>query len=225
MMTELKTDQELIKVFIVDDHPAICEGLGYRISAQSDMAVCGNAAAVEDALQQILRLQPDVVIVDIALKHSSGIDLIKAIRETWPEIRPLVLSMYEESLYADRCLRAGAFGYVNKEADADEVVRAIRHVSRGQAFLSAAMTSEILSRAEDDLPHEKDPMERLTNRQMEVFRLIGSGLSLQQIAERLHISIHTVETHREHIKHKLKAKSLSELTCRAVLWTSNRQID
>lgn len=209
------------RVLIVDDHPALCEGLGHRISAQPDLSVCGQAADVDEALAKIRQVQPDVVIVDIALKTGDGLELIKAIKTHHKRIRAMVHSMYEESLYADRCLHAGAMGYVNKEADPDEVIKALREILAGRVYLSPAMTRTILGRTVSGLEPQSDPIDTLTDRQLEVFRLIGSGQSAQQIAKRLHISVHTVETHRENIKRKLGVDTVSELTRRAVLWAAD----
>ncbi|MEZ6097817.1 MAG: response regulator transcription factor [Pirellulaceae bacterium] len=206
------------RILIVDDHPALCEGLGHRISAQGDLSVCGQAADVDEALTLIRELHPDVVIVDIALKNSDGLELIKAVKSRHQRVRTLVHSMYDESLYADRCLHAGAMGYVNKEANPDDVIKAIREILAGRVYLSPSMTSTILSRTVSGEEPQADPIDTLTDRQLEVFRLLGDGQSAQQIAKRLHISVHTVETHRENIKRKLNVDTVAELTHRAVLW-------
>jgi DNA-binding NarL/FixJ family response regulator len=210
------------RIVIVDDHPALCEGLGHRISAQSDLEVCGYAADVDEALAKIREVQPNLVIVDIALKNSDGLELIKALKTRHQQVRALVHSMYDESLYADRCLHAGAMGYVNKEADPDEVIKAIREILAGRVYLSPAMTSTILGRTVSGVEPQSDPMETLTDRQLEIFRLIGQGLSTREIASRLHISVHTVDTHRENIKRKLAVDSGRELDRRAVLWLSQQ---
>lgn len=215
--------EKAARVMIVDDHPSLCEGLGHRISAQPDLSVCGQAADVDEALKKIRETNPAVVIVDIALKNSDGLELIKALNERHAAVRALVHSMYEDSLYADRCLHAGAMGYVNKEAHPDEVIRAIREILAGRVYLSAAMTSEVLGRTVNGGRPQADPIETLTDRQLEVFRLIGDGLTAGQIASRLHISIHTVETHRENIKRKLNVDNVSDLTRRAVLWASEQR--
>jgi DNA-binding NarL/FixJ family response regulator len=217
-----KTAKSRGRIVIADDHPALCEGLGHRISAQPDLEVCGHAADVDEALTIVRDVNPDVVIVDIALKNSDGLELIKAIKARHQQVRTLVHSMYEESLYADRCLHAGAMGYVNKEADPVEVIKAIREILAGRVYLSPAMTSTILGRIVSGVEPQADPIDTLTDRQLEIFRLIGVGLGAHQIAARLHISVHTVETHRENIKRKLNVNTASELTCRAVLWVSTQ---
>jgi DNA-binding NarL/FixJ family response regulator len=211
------------RILIVDDHPALCEGLGHRISSQPDLSVCGQAADVNEALAAIRELNPDLAIVDIALKNSDGLELLRAIRSRHKHVRTLVHSMYEESLFANRCLHAGAMGYVNKEADPDDVIHAIREILAGGIYLSPAMTRDVLSRTASGGDVSSDPIETLTDRQLEIFRLIGDGLSAQKIANRLHISVHTVETHRENIKRKLNVDSASELTRRAVLWLTEQR--
>lgn len=222
-MDDQSLRQKIFQILIVDDHPALCEGLGHRISAQPDLSVCGQAADVKEALQEIRRSNPDLVIVDIALKNSDGLELLKTIKSQYRHVRTLVHSMYEESLFADRCLHAGARGYVNKEADPDEVIHAIREILAGDVYLSPEMTRKVLSRTAGVGEAQSDPVETLTDRQLEVFRLIGEGLSSQKIARRLHISIHTVETHRENIKNKLDVGSAAELARRAVLWSTQQR--
>lgn len=220
---ETRPSNGVARILIVDDHPTLCEGLAHCISAQPDMVACGDAATVEDAMQMIGALLPDAVIVDIALKNSDGLDLIKLIHSHYKDVRVIVHSMYEESLYADRCLHAGALGYVNKESDASCVIEAIRDVLAGRVYLSREMTSRLLGRRFKGTESSSDPTEILTDRQLEIFRLIGDGLSAPEIARRLHISVHTVETHRENIKRKLEAKSAADLIRKAVLWSSRNR--
>lgn len=209
-----------IRVLIVDDHPALREGLGHRIDAQHDMEVCGQAADVNEALRNVSSTSPDVVVVDLALKNSDGLDLINLIQQRHRRVRTLVHSMYQESRYASRCLQSGARGYVNKEAHPDEVITAIREVGANRIYLSPDMADAMLDRVVggDTLPD--DPVEMLTNRQLAVFRLIGEGCSAVEIADRLHISVHTVESHRENIKKRLSVGGISELNRRAVLWVA-----
>jgi len=213
---------KVARIMIVDDHPALCEGLDHRISSQEDMTVCGQAADVDEALQKIRLLNPDVAIVDIALKSSDGLELVKLLKSTQKHVRTLVHSMFEEVLYADRCLHAGAMGYVNKGAHPDDVIQAIREILAGRVYLSPKMTSEVLGRTVTGAAPHADPVDSLTDRQLEIFRLVGNGLSVSEIAERLHISVHTVETHRENIKRKLNVTSVSELTRRAALWVAKQ---
>lgn len=211
----------IVRAIIVDDHPAVCEGLDHSISAQPDMMVCGQASDVETALQLIEELAPDVIVVDIVLKGSDGLDLLSKLKARGSNTRALVHSMYEVSLYAERCLRAGAKGYVNKQASPDEVVRAIRTIMSGQIYLDPSEVSRFLNRAAEAGSRQADPVDSLSNRQLEVFRLIGNGNTTSQIAAQLRISIHTVESHRESIKKKLSVSSIPELTRQAVLWCTN----
>jgi DNA-binding NarL/FixJ family response regulator len=212
-------DVRCLDILIVDDHPAVRDGLRGRINQETDMRVCGEAANVESALQLAEVHQPDVVIVDISLKTEDGLALIKQLVARGSRARLLVHSMHDETIYADRCLRAGAAGYLSKEEDPSEVIQAIRTVVGGQVSLSPRMSQELRSRGVDrasDLG--EDPIATLTNRELEVFRHIGHGLTAQQIADRLGISVHTVESHRENIKRKLSIRSIPELSRRAVQW-------
>ncbi|TWT90345.1 Oxygen regulatory protein NreC [Pseudobythopirellula maris] len=207
-----------ISVMIVDDHPTVREGLARRIASQSDMSVCGEAADCVAALERYAQMRPDVVIVDLALKEGSGLDLIKDLHARHHNVRAVVHSMYDESFYADRALRAGAVGYVNKEADPDVVTDAIRVVMAGRVYLSETMTRQMLGRSCGKGDPFADPVATLTDRQLQIFRMIGEGSGTRQIAEQLHLSVHTVETHRENIKRKLGIASSGELARRAVLW-------
>jgi DNA-binding NarL/FixJ family response regulator len=213
-----------VRVFIVDDHPSVREGLAAHINAQTDMVVCGEAGEVGDALRQVAVCSPDVAIVDISLKSGDGLDLIKQLRSRHANVQALVHSMYDESTYANRCLRAGAMGYINKSACPSEVVKAIRAVLAGRVYLSDEM-SETLLRHTVGMGTQSltDPIDTLTDRQLEIFRLIGAGQTTTQIARRLHISAHTVETHRENIKRKLGVENITALTQRAAQWVVNNQ--
>lgn len=211
------------RIMIVDDHPTVREGLSHRINAQPDMMVCGTAADVQDALREVNNCNPNLIIIDISLKTGDGIDLVKAIAARYPKIRLLVHSMYDEGFYADRCLRAGAQGYVNKESDPNDVVRAIREILVGKIYLSEAMTAQVLGQTFRGQDSVSDAVTLLTDRQLEIFRLIGEGEGVREIAQRLKISVHTVETHRENIKRKLQIDKLIDLYRRAVLWTQENR--
>lgn len=214
-----------IRVLIVDDHPTVREGLRYRIELQPDMTVCGEASEVKEALRKVQECRPDVVIADIVLKNSDGVDLMKNLRSQDLDVAVLAHSMYDESVYADRCLRAGAMGYVNKEADPKDVITALREIAAGRVYLSPTMANRVLSRTVSSKDSQADPLDSLTDRQLEVFRLIGEGKTAAQIAKILHISVHTVETHRDNIKQKLNISNVTELTRIAVLWgTANRNV-
>lgn len=218
-----EVQEKTIRVMIVDDHPTVREGLAHRISTQEDMMICGQAADGDEALRMVSECEPEVMIIDIGLKHGDGLDLVKTLRERHRTVKALVHSMYDENVYADRSLRAGAMGYVNKEADPEDVLNAIRRVHGGQVYLSEAMAGEMLSRSVGGAGREVDPIDSLTNRQLEVLRLVGEGKTTAQIAEKLYISAHTVETHRDNIKRKLNVTNISELTRFAVLWLSKQR--
>jgi DNA-binding NarL/FixJ family response regulator len=215
-----RAGKRTMKILIVDDHPLMREGLASRIAPQADMEVCGEAASVDEALTQVKATNPDLVIVDIALADSNGIDLIKDVKARFPNIKMLVVSAYDESLYAERALRAGAHGYVNKQEVQEKVIDAIRAVLDGERYLSLSMTQKLVGQAivGKDLT-ESDPIQRLSDRELEVFQLIGQGKTTGAIAEQLFLSVHTIDTHREKLRHKLGVKNGAELMRRAVQWT------
>jgi DNA-binding NarL/FixJ family response regulator len=204
-------------VAIVDDHPLVREGLAARIGAQPDMEVCGEAADIESALELIVTRRPSLVIVDIALRDGHGIDLIKRIVAAGVNTRMLVVSAYDESLFAERALRAGALGYVNKQELQGKVVEALRTVLRGERYLSPAMAQRLIAQAiGSKVAH--GGTEALTDRELQIFQLIGRGKSTRDIAQELNVSVHTIDSHREHIRAKLNLRSGTELIQRAVQW-------
>jgi DNA-binding NarL/FixJ family response regulator len=208
-----------IRILIVDDHPIVREGLAARIARQPDLTVCGEAEDVADALNLVKSAQPDLVIVDLSLKSGQGIDLIKRIHASSENVKTLVSSMYDESLYAERALRAGALGYVNKQEMSEKIIEAIRQVLDGKIYLSPSMTERFLQRAVGSPPQLiKSPIETLTDRELEIFKMIGQGKTTRQIAGELHLSVKTVETHRENIKSKLHILNAAELSREAVQW-------
>lgn len=207
------------RVLIVDDHPAVREGLAVRISSQPDLEVCGEAEDVAAALKLIGTACPDVVVVDIQLKTGNGLDLIERIKAHDKSIRILAWSMYPDALYAQRALRAGALGYINKENTTARIVDAIRQVRDGKIYLCEETTEQLLGQTLGCDKHLKAlGPESLSDRELEVFRLISQGLSVPQIAQRLNRSRHTVEAHRQAIKRKLNLKTATELTRAAVQW-------
>ncbi|MBI1850262.1 MAG: response regulator transcription factor [Planctomycetes bacterium] len=208
------------RILIVDDHPLVRDGLAGRISKQPDLEVCGEAADVPGALRLVASTKPDLAIIDISLKGGDGLDLIKQVRARKFETKMLVASMYDEILYAERALRAGAMGYINKQELPEDMIDAIRQVLAGQIYLSAQMRNRLLQRTVGRGPVAiRSPIESLTDRELEIFQLIGRALTTRQIAEKLHLSIKTIETHRERLKMKLKAKNAAELSRQAVAWT------
>jgi DNA-binding NarL/FixJ family response regulator len=211
------------KILLVDDHPAVREALALRIAQHPDLKVCGEADDVVPALQMAMEMKPDVIITDIALKSGDGIDLIKRIKARDQDVSILVWSMHSESLYAERALRAGAMGYITKEQATQQIIEAIRQVLAGKMYLSPAMSEKLLRRTVDGGPKASEtPMSRLTDRELEVLRLIGEGVKTCDVAERLHLSIKTVETHRDRIKKKLELKDSVELIRRAVIWVNEK---
>jgi len=210
-----------ISVFIVDDHALIRHGLSQLVSDEPDMEVCGAAEDADEAMAKLAESQPDVLVVDISLQRGNGLDLIKRVKSHHPHVKILVSSMHDESLFAERALHAGALGYVNKREATEKVIDAIRQVLQGEVYLSTTMTGQLLHRLtnhhHDSLKHSS--IETLSDRELEVFEMIGQGMSSRQIADALHLSIKTIVTHREHIKDKLGLKSSAEITKHAVQWT------
>ena len=207
------------RVLIVDDHPAVREGLAVRIGSQAELEVCGQAADTAEALELVKAARPDVVVVDIQLKTGNGLDLIERIKAHDKSIRILVWSMYPDRQYAQRTLHAGALGYINKEHTTGRIVEAIRRVRDGKIYLCEEIAEQLLSQTVGGAKHLKAlGVESLSDRELEVFRLIGQGLSTSQIAHRLHRSSHTVEAHRKAIKRKLNLKTAGELNREAVQW-------
>ncbi|MBL8817308.1 MAG: response regulator transcription factor [Planctomyces sp.] len=206
------------KILIVDDHPSVREGLALRISLHDDLEVCGEAESEDEALTLVQKTQPDLVLVDISLRSGHGIELIKRIRAFDPKIRMLVISGFQESLYAERAFRAGALGYLNKQESNDKMIEAIRTVIAGEHFLSPEIRRRLINQALKTSDLTKTPIEQLTDRELEVFRMIGEGLTTSSIANRLFLSTHTIDTHRENIKRKLALNSAAELSRTAVQW-------
>jgi DNA-binding NarL/FixJ family response regulator len=212
------------RVLIVDDHPAVREALALRISRQPDLEVCGEAADIVDALPLIGTTRPDVAVVDISLKSGSGIELIKRIKDRDDRVRIVVWSMHSESLYAQRALRAGALGYVNKDQATEVIVEAIRRVAEGKVWLSDSMTERFLQQSVGVKSQQtmRTPVDLLADRELEVFSLIGEGMKTSDIADRLHLSIKTVETYRDRIRHKLDLQNGAELSRTATQWVLER---
>jgi DNA-binding NarL/FixJ family response regulator len=206
------------RVAIVDDHPLVREGLAARISAQPDLEMCGEASDIDGALALMRETQPDLLIIDLALKGGSGLELIKRLTSGGSAPRILVVSAYEEEVFAERVLRAGAQGYLNKQELQGSVIDAIRAVLRGDLAISACMSQRLASQALSR-PRAARGLEALSDRELQVFELIGRGASTRGIAEQLNLSVHTVESHRENIRLKLHLRNGTELLRSAVLWT------
>jgi DNA-binding NarL/FixJ family response regulator len=210
---------EKSRILIVDDHPLVREGLRGRITAQSDLKVCGEADDLLTALAAVKATLPDLVVVDLSLKGSHGLDLIKEIKARHSDIKILVVSAYEESLFGERALRAGALGYVNKQEVQSHVIDAIRAVLAGRRYLSPDLLDRLVGQAVGATSNcVTDPIAALSDRELEVFQLIGQGYTTGAIAAQLHRSVHTIDSHREKIKRKLNLRSGTELTQHAVQW-------
>lgn len=210
------------RVYIVDGYPLIRRGLVELISEASDMTVCGEAEDGSTAFNAIMRLRPDVAIVEIALSGNSGIELIKSIRSFDPNIGILVVSMQDEGVYALRAMRAGARGFVSKHVESDRVLNAIRQIRNGKLYFSENVESDILTRIVRGEPQPgESPVANLSDRELEVGQLIGGGATTREIARRLHVSIKTIETHRSHLKEKLGLKNSARLVQFWVNWASD----
>jgi DNA-binding NarL/FixJ family response regulator len=200
------------RIAIVDDHPLMRDGLSMRITAQAGWEVCGVAATEDEGFSTITETCPDLVLVDISLKSGNGIELIKRVRARNASVKFLAISAYKESLYAERALRAGALGYLNKQETNEKLLEAIRTVLKNERFLSEELKTKLVSSALGKNAGGLDPIASLSDREKEIFRLIGEGLTTGAIAEQLYLSTHTIDTHREHIKRKLNASSANELS-------------
>jgi DNA-binding NarL/FixJ family response regulator len=206
------------KVLIVDDHPVVREGLAMHLATQPDLEVCGEAEDLPGALALLASAGPDVAIIDISLKNSNGIELIKRIRDRQDAVRILVWSMYPESLYAERALRAGAQGYLNKGQATRHVLEAVRAILQGRVYVSGELADRLLQRVVGQKPEEHSAISGLSDRELEAFQHIGEGMTTESIAQKMHVSPKTVETFRARIKEKLGISNLTELIQRATQW-------
>jgi DNA-binding NarL/FixJ family response regulator len=204
-------------ILLIDDHPIVRQGLAQLINQEPDLHVSSEAASAREALEMLEKEMPDIAIVDISLDDRSGIELIKDLRARNESLPVLVLSMHDEALYAERALRAGAKGYIMKQEATEKVMTAIRKALEGQIYVSERMAARLLDQFVSARPGEEEsPLGRLSDRELEIFSMIGRGLGTREIANKLFLSIKTVEAHREHIKEKLKLRSGTELMRMAV---------
>jgi len=211
-------NEQLPRLLLIDPHPAAREGLALRLELDRVCQLCGQAGDVASAFSLTLETRPDVIVMDIALK-GSGIELLKRVCERLPSVRALVWSRYQESIYAERVIRAGAAGYIEKEQPTATVVEAIRHILKGKVYLSPRMTENLLLQAGGKSNNlAADPVSALSDRELEVFRMIGLCRDTQQIADDLHLSQKTVETYRGRIKTKFSLDTSAELLRAAVQW-------
>jgi len=216
---EPATEKKTLKVLLVEDHPMFREHLTQLINRDLEMTVCGEADNVADAMRLIEEVHPDISIVDITLRGSSGLELIKEIKAKGHRTEVLVLSMHDEDLYAERALRAGARGYITKNEASSEVIKAIRAVAAGEVYASRQMTAKLLERmTRGSLPPEFTGLDKLADRELEVFQLLGRGKGTRDIAEALGLSDSTVDTYRSRIKDKLQLRSAAEVYIKAGQW-------
>jgi len=210
------------RVLVVDDHPLMVHGIIQVINEQPDIEVCGEAISASDALQKASKLKPDITIIDLALGETSGLDLIKDFKIQHPDIAILMLSMHDESLFAERALRKGASGYITKDRLLEDVVAAIRQVMKGEVYLSNALKEKALSRLVGSKSSEgSSPIDTLSDREMQVLEMTGKGLGPSEIAQKLHLSVKTIETHRVHIRKKLDLDDTTALRQYAIHWIQN----
>jgi len=209
------------RVLVVDDHPIVRQGLSQLINREPDLVVCGEAEDARTALDAIAPLKPDILIVDVSLDGPDGVELLKTIRSRDSKLPVLILSMHDESLYAERALRAGANGYIMKQEATERVLIAIRQILGGEVYVSDRMAQKMMQQfIRRSGVTKRSGMDELTDRELEVFRLIGQGHGTRQIAEELHLSVKTVESYYAHIKEKLSLKNARELVQHAAQWVA-----
>ena len=217
-----RQDARKKKVLIVDDHPILRKGLSLLINQESDLVVQGEAEDARKALEMIEKLKPDMVIVDISLPGVDGLELLKNIRLRHAELPALVVSMHDESLFAERALRAGARGYIMKQEAVEKVLVAIRRVLAGEIFVSNKIATKMLEKFVDsDTKTAASPLALLSDRELTVLHMIGQGFGTRQIAEKLHLSVKTVESYRSHIKEKLRLSNATDLLKYAIQWAQS----
>jgi len=219
-----KADENKTNILLVDDHPIVRQGLAELINHQTDFVVCGQAEDAHQAMKAVKELKPDMAIVDISLKETSGMELIKDLNSQYPNLPVLALSMHDESLYAERALRAGARGYIMKDEATEKVIMAIHKILRGEIYISDKMATKMMRKLVGSSTElTTSPVERLSDRELEVFQLIGKGFGTRQISERLFLSIKTIETYRAHIKEKLHLADSAEMLRYAIQWVNSRK--
>jgi len=223
-MSAKHAQQNKKRVLLVDDHPVLRKGLVRLIDSKEEFVVCGEASTAVDAMALIRELEPDLVIVDIGLPGTSGIELTKTIRAEFQKLPVLILSMHEEALYATRALRAGAMGYIVKQDAIDNIAAALREALNGRRYLSPVIAAQLQHNGPGQTPSTDDPVSLLTDREFEIFELIGKGHEVREISDALGLSPKTVETHRTNIKEKLNLKNARQVARLAVQWLGQRAV-
>jgi DNA-binding NarL/FixJ family response regulator len=208
-------------IYIIDDHPMIVQGIALLINSEADLAVVGSSANWHVALKEIERLKPALVILDVALGNANGVDVLKSLKVQTPKQRVLMLSMHDENLYAVRAMKAGAYGYLMKAAAADQVIVAVRQILKGEVYLSQVMTKRMLGQfAGQTFDRCASPLGGLSDRQLQVYEMVGSGLTTRQIATRLYLSVKTIESHKARLKKEFGFGTAAELTQHAIEGTA-----
>jgi DNA-binding NarL/FixJ family response regulator len=221
---QLDSHSKKCRVLLVDDHPIVRQGLALLIDREPDLSVCGEADGAHTAFHAITTLRPDIVVLDISLNGPDGLDVLKEIRLKSASMPVLILSMHDESIYAERAMRAGANGYIMKQEATEKVLVAIRRILQGEVYLSDRLTNTMLQQyMRGTTTPKKSPLVNLTDRELEVFRLIGEGHGTRQIADELHLSVKTIESYQAHIKEKLALRNARELLQHAIEWTVNNK--
>jgi DNA-binding NarL/FixJ family response regulator len=211
------------RIYIVDDHPLVRQGLSQIVASEADMEICGEAEDSPSAIRGVGEANPDAIIVDISLKGANGLELIKNLKAIHEDIPILVFSMHDETIYAQRALRAGAKAYVMKKESPSKVVDAIRKIIQGEIYVSPSVADQVLHQIVNGPGNvSTSPVDRLTDRELEVVQLIGRGLSSREIAESLHLSVKTIESHRAHVKEKLSLRNATELVQFSVQWVDQQ---
>jgi DNA-binding NarL/FixJ family response regulator len=219
---EITSHTKKYRVLLVDDHPIVRQGLALLIDREGDLSVCGEAEGSHAAYHAIETLHPDIVVLDISLSGPDGLDVLKEIRMKRADLPVLILSMHDESIYAERAMRAGANGYIMKQEATEKVLIAIRRILQGDVYLSDRLTRTMLQQfVRGTAPAKSSPLVNLTDRELEVFRLIGEGHGTRRIADELHLSVKTIESYQAHIKEKLALRNARELVQHAIEWTVN----
>lgn len=224
MAAQKPSRTEKHRILIVDDHAIVREGLALIINQQANLTVCGQVKDAHAALASVATLKPDLVLVDISLRGINGIELTKNIHRQYQDVAILVLSMHDESLYAERVLRAGARGYIMKQEGTDKVVAAIERVLGGEVYVSDSMAKRLLTTFHPPRATRGQSVEKLSDRELEVFRLIGHGYGTRQIADVLRVSVKTVDTYRQHIREKLNLDTASDVLQHAIQWVQSEQV-
>jgi DNA-binding NarL/FixJ family response regulator len=219
---QLDVQAKKYRVLLVDDHPIVRQGLALLVDREADLSVCGEAEGAHTAFHAIETLRPDIVVLDISLNGPDGLEVLKEIRMKSGSLPVLILSMHDESIYAERAMRAGANGYIMKQEATEKVLIAIRRILQGDVYLSDRLTTTMLQQyVRGGVTTKSSPLLNLTDRELEVFRLIGEGHGTRQIADELHLSVKTIESYQAHIKEKLALRNARELVQHAIEWTVN----